>query len=396
MSTSRRQLLIGTAALGGALALPRIALAATPTPFRISLWLRLNRKRTKQEWQEYFALLKRAGVHSIYPQVYPNSHARYQSKVLPVRRPILETIIPLALAEGLEVHAWMHTMLCNVESVRDTHPEWFALSASGKRTSDQPPYTSHYRFLCPTRPAVCRFLLSIVDELCAIQGLSGVHLDFVRHPDVFLPAKFSRRRGLVDQLQGLGVTQYSQMKVNVSPDTDFCYCDVCQDVFSQSTGFTLKEPRAPEVEQAWATFRLDRMSRLVGALAARTKASQKKISAAVFPTPALSRHIVRQAWDEWPLDAAMPMIYHKNYEKPLSWIQEATGQASKEVAGRFPIYTGILLSSLPTSQTVAAIEFARKGGAAGVMLFNTKEQDLKVLERKRVAGHRFQRLQPGS
>ncbi len=386
MSISRRQLLIGTAAIGLAQSLPRSIAAATPEPFRINLWLRLNRKRTKQQWKDYFALLKRAGVHAIYPQVYQNSHARYQSSVLPVRRPVLELIAPLAVAAGLEIHAWMHTMLCNVPSVLSAHPEWFAVSASGKSTSDHPPYTSHYRFLCPTRPAVCRFLLSIIDELVAMEDLSGVHLDFVRHPDVFLPAKFSRRRGLPDPLSGLTVAQYGQMRVQVQPDTDFCYCQVCQDEFKRSTGFALSTPRSAEVEQAWANFRLDRLSALVGVLSARCRAAQKEISAAVFPTPALSRHIVRQAWDTWPLDAAMPMIYHKNYEQPLSWIQQATTQAKKEVSGRFPIYTGILLSSVPTNQTLAAIEFARQGGAAGVTLFNTKEEDLRVMEAQRASG----------
>ncbi|MCP4444465.1 MAG: hypothetical protein GY811_03860 [Myxococcales bacterium] len=219
MQLTRRQLLAGTLATAGLISLPA---GATPPPsFQIGMWLRLNKRRTEDEWREYFELLGRAGVQSILPQVYQNRKARYESKVLPVQRGVLETILRLATSAGLQVHGWMHTMLCKVPSVLKEHPEWFAVSASGKSTVDNPPYTQHYRFLCPTRPAVCRFLLSIVDELCAYDKLSGVHLDFVRHPDVFLPAKFARKR--------------NQPSDRVLPDNDFCYCEVCRETFEKES-----------------------------------------------------------------------------------------------------------------------------------------------------------------
>lgn len=345
--------------------------ATTPPPFQIGMWLRLNKRRGEEEWRQYFELLTRAGVQSILPQVYQNRSARYESKVLPVQRGILETILPLATEAGLQVHGWMHTMLCNVPTVLREHPEWFAVSASGKSTADNPPYTQHYRFLCPTRPAVCRFLLSIVAELCAYDDLSGVHLDFVRHPDVFLPAKFARKR--------------NQPSDRVLPDNDFCYCEVCLATFKKETGFAFEKEPSLEVQEAWAQFRLEKMTKLVSALAARCRKSNKKISAAVFPTPALSRKMVRQAWDTWPLDAAMPMAYHSNYEQPLSWIEETTRISQVEVAGRFPVHTGLLMSSISASDALAAIEFVRRGGAQGVTLFNANQQDLELLAKQRAS-----------
>ncbi len=359
-------MLVGGTAFAASGLLPRLAVGKE-APLPIALWLRLNKRKTASQWREYFTLLVQAGVGAIYPQVYQNRNARYQSAILPVRNPVLETLLPLAQEAGLEVHGWMHTMLCNVPAILREHPEWYAVSASGRRADTQPPYTEHYRFFCPTRPAVCRFLMGIVDELSAMEGLAGVHLDFIRHPDVFLPARFARKR--------------NQPTDRVLPDNDFCYCEVCKQTFSEESGADWKDIGDAKVAALWDQFRLDRMSLLVSVLARRCRRKGKQISAAVFPTPALSRHMVRQAWDTWPLDAAMPMVYHHNYEKPLEWIAETTRVAKVEVAGRFPIYTGLLMSSISNAEAPKALKQASLGGADGIMLFNANTQDLQMLAR---------------
>ena len=91
----------------------------------------------------------------------------------------------LAREAGLAVHAWLWT-LCRGDLV-DALPHCFAVSREGRSTREHPPYVDYYRFLCPSRPEVAAHLEREVTALAAEPDLAGVHLDYVRFPDVILP-----------------------------------------------------------------------------------------------------------------------------------------------------------------------------------------------------------------
>lgn len=359
----RRSLLAGV----GAAALLRaagVARAAAPARPRILAWLRLNGRRTRDQWRRELGELREAGVDEILAQVFPSTHARYASALLPVQRPVLADLLPAARAHGLRVHAWMHALRCNVPTVLAAHADWYAVSRAGLSSHAHPPYTAHYRWLCPTRPEVREFLARIAAELAAYPEVDGVHLDFIRHPDVFLPPRLARKRGLA----GL---------VEPPPEYDFCYCAVCRAAFQAAHG---EDPQAlPDVatNAAWARFRRDRLSELVAEI--KRWIGCRTLSAAVFPTPALARAMVRQDWDAWPLDAVMPMIYHRGYEQPLAWIETAAREGVEALGGRAPLYAGLLLSSFPARDLPAAIRHASAAGAAGVCLFNLAPRHHRLL-----------------
>jgi uncharacterized lipoprotein YddW (UPF0748 family) len=125
----------------------------------------------------------------------------------------------------------------------------------------------------------------------------------------------------------------------------------------------------PTQDVAWREFRWNSVTGLVEDLAEAVHAHGKPITAAVFPTPAVARKLVRQAWDEWPLDAFFPMIYHEFYEEELPWIGTATREGVDALAGAAPLYSGLYLPSLTPADLGEAVRIASAAGAAGVSLF---------------------------
>jgi len=89
----------------------------------------------------------------------------------------------------------------------------------------------------------------------------------------------------------------------------------------------------------------------------------------VFPTPTIARQLVRQAWDQWPLDMVFPMLYNRFYEQPVSWIGTGVAEGVNALGGGFPLYAGLYLPDLDPDALAEAIGEARSNGAAGFSLF---------------------------
>ena len=90
-------------------------------------------------------------------------------------------------AADLEVHAWMWSMPCMVPEIMQNHPDWYNVNAKGESAVDKPAYVDYYKFLDPGRPEVREWVQKTVKELASIPELTGVHLDYIRHPDAILP-----------------------------------------------------------------------------------------------------------------------------------------------------------------------------------------------------------------
>ena len=113
------------------------------------------------------------------------------------------------------------------------------------------------------------------------------------------------------------------------------------------------------------------MTGTVRELAEAVHQHDKPISAAVFPTPTIARTLVRQAWDEWPLDRFFPMLYQGFYLEDVAWIGDGVREGVAALAGRegTPLCAGLYLPSLDPRQLAEAVEMARAAGADGVSLF---------------------------
>ena len=300
-------------------------------------WMRGDIK-SMDAWRSKLAEMRTAGIDAI---------------LISGNADFYRSVIPAASQEGLEVHAWIFTMMRG-ENVKN-HPEWYAVSRAGVSTADKAPYVDYYKFMCPTREEVRRYLAAYVRELAQIDGLASVHLDYIRYPDVILPVALWPKYNLVQDKE--------------YPQFDFCYCRVCRDRFQRQTAMDPLKLPDPPGDQAWLQFRYDTITEMVGLLTDEIHAHGKQVTAAVFPTPKIARSLVRQDWLRWKVDAVLPMIYHAFYKESVAWIEKATREGVVPLGGRIPLYTGLYVPDLSPADLGRAVEFSFAGGAQGVSLF---------------------------
>ena len=310
------------------------------TEFRAWTWFHASSSTSAAAWRRRFARLRAAGISGVL-----------------VADGNVATLAAAAKAEGLEFHRWIFTMYRSTDRwAKRNHPEWFSVSREGKSSLTSPPYVPSYNWFCPNRDGVRAYLRQIVDDIAAQPNVDGVHLDYIRFIDVILPRGLWSRYGLVQN--------------NEMPQFDFCYCDVCREKFKQQSGLdAIKLEDAPS-NQAWREFRWNSITELVTLLRATVQARKKKLSAAVFATPTLARQCVRQAWEQWPLDAVFPMLYHNFYLEDVNWIGRATREGVEALKGRVPLYAGLFVPRLKPEELRRAISLTRDAGAAGVALFS--------------------------
>lgn len=327
---------------------------ASQAPPRHWAWVHGTTRRTPAQWARQFRRLKAAGFHGVH-----------------VGGGDTATLSTAARGEGLVFSRWTWVLnRSGDEFVKANHPDWFTVSREGKSSLTDPPYVPYYQWLCPTRPEVRAYLAQHVATIARDRAVDEVHFDYIRHCDVILPVALWPRYNLVqnDEL----------------PPYDFCYCRACRDLFQEQTG---KDPMAlagaPE-DAEWRRFRWDSVTGLVRDLVDAVHSAGKPASAAVFPTPVIARRLVRQAWDEWPLDAVYPMLYHSFYNETVAWI----GQGVHEGRGILPrerlLYAGLYLPDLPPAALGSAVENALAAGAAGVSLFELDGATAEHLARMRL------------
>lgn len=318
------------------------------------IWLVPETNTPLDTWRQRFEMMKSYGVHGIMAQVYSSHSTMYASKNLPVKADVLKTLIQAGKETGIEVHAWMWTMPNNHEETREKHPEWFAVNRLGQPSFSHPAYVDYYRFMCPNQQGVRDFLTQNVRELSAIEGLDGIHLDYIRFPDVILAEGLQPKYNIVQDKE--------------YPQYDYCYCETCRKKFSEKTGIDpLKDMADPTSDKQWRQFRYDSITELVNELLVpEIKNGGKIASAAVFP----NWESVRQQWSRWNLDAFFPMLYQNFYNMDIQWIG---AQITKEIDAmnkHIPLYAGLYLPGLTPEQMSNAIEIARKSGASGYSLFS--------------------------
>ncbi len=327
--------------------------AAGGPPFRGWTWVHGGADRTGAEWRDRFARLRDAGITGVL-----------------VSGGDTALLSGAAHEAGLEFHRWLWILNRSGDAwVKENHPEWFDVSRNGESSLTHPPYVGYYQWLCPTREPVREYLRGVIGEVARDDAVDGVHLDYIRHPDVILPVGLWSKYGIVQDKE--------------YPEYDFCYCDVCRSTFTMQGGTDPLEQPDPTADIAWREFRWNSVTGVVRVLSEEVRSQGKPISAAVFPTPTIARQLVRQAWDQWPLDMVFPMLYNSFYEEPVSWIGTGVAEGVNALGGRFPLYAGLYLPDLDPDALAEAIGEARSNGAAGFSLF-----EMNGITDERMAGIR--------
>ncbi|MEP2240171.1 MAG: family 10 glycosylhydrolase [Maribacter sp.] len=321
-------------------------------PFKLWTWTTADKSRTDESFDTEYKTYGENGLDAIL--INTNGDPE-----------LLARLVPIAKKYNLEVHAWMFTINRPGDKIAEQHPEWYAVSRDGKSCYDEPPYVGYYKWLCPTRKESREHILSLIEGLSKVDGVTSYHLDYIRYSDIFLPI------GLLPK--------YDLKQETELPEYDFCYCDVCTSEFEKEHHKNPNDFSNPAIDMEWKNFRLNKVKTIVDEAYKITHENGKILTAAVFPYPEMADHMVRQRWDKWNVDAVLPMIYNKFYNEEIDWIGYATKQGVADLEGKnTELHTGIYVPEMTVNQLKEAINQAKSNGANGVSFFDgpaiTKEQ----------------------
>lgn len=331
---------------------------------KVWAWMAGKTTTADSDWEHMFSNAAQAGIDAIilechggYPEVLGDSLSFRDSAAIR----IIKTALPFAQKYNLELHAWIWTTNRTELSLRKAHPEWYQVNAQGESCLDIKLYNrEHYRWICPSRPETLEYMKERVSELADIDGLAGIHLDFIRYPDAILPYGLHESRGVVQD--------------KVYPLWDFCYCEVCRERFKAQTGTDPIELEDPTSNDAWMRYRWDVLASFASELSKEIKSHGKIASAAVFASPEESRKLVRQDWVNFRnTDILFPMIYHKFYSWEDSMVETATRQGVEELkaAGNPAVLcSGLFVGHVPKERIQEFFGYAVNGGSKGICLFS--------------------------
>ena len=329
---------VGLAACAPAVATTTPAASEPSTPAALKHWVWVRGDRSADDWREVLGTAREAGITAALIDASPEGLALAAAE---------------AGALGVEVHAWMITMMEG--GLEDEHPEWYAVNRLGESTATDPPYVDYYKFMCPSREPVRRHKEARARRLLEIDGIAGLHLDYIRVPDVILPSALWPTYDIVQDRE--------------YPPYDYCYCEVCRGRFEARTGIDPLDLEDPSQNAAWVQYRYDTITEVVHGLSQVAHAAGRPISAAVFPSPSIARRLVRQDWPRWPMDAILPMVYNWFYEEGTDWIEPTVREGVTALGGRFPLYAGLYVPELPPGDLAEAARRALAGGASGIAVF---------------------------
>jgi len=295
-----------------------------PAPRPRGMWVLCEGSQRVLEHPERIpALIEDAqalGVTDLFVQVYRGGRAwfattladpaPYEKLRAETGRDTLVDLLAAAHVAGLRVHAWVNVLsLANRRDgplLRELGPGAALVDQAGRSVLDYPdldvppPDRRYYRmgtpavWLDPAAPGVAERIAATFAELVAAYPLDGLHLDYIRYPDVLPFAPGSRF--------GVGL--------------DFGYGEATRERFRAETG---REPPSPPERlgnsELWDSWRRDQVTGLVARIrdAARAARPGIALSAAVWAYADRAYLSIGQDWRRWLedelVDFAVPMAY---------------------------------------------------------------------------------------
>ncbi len=355
---------------------------AAPEPHRRGLWVLCEgSQRVLENPGRIPALIEDAralGATDLFVQVYRGGRAWFASTLADpapyaglrakTGRDTLLELLAAAHAAGLRVHAWVNVLsLANRRDgplLRELGPSAVLVDQAGRSILDYPdldlpqPDRRYYRmgtpavWLDPAAPGVAERLVATFTELVALYPLDGLHLDYIRYPDV-LPFTPGSRFGV-----GL----------------DFGHGEASRERFRRETG--REAPSPPERlgnSELWDMWRRDQVTLLVGRIRDQARVARPGValSAAVWSYADRGYLSIGQDWRRWLeddlVDFAVPMAYTLDPRLFGYQARELSAVARPE---RVWIGLGAWLFAKRPEGAVAQLRTARDTDAGGDALFS--------------------------
>ena len=281
---------------------------------------------------------------------------------------VLGKIIPLARKKNIKVHGWMWTLNRPGDTIANKNPNWYAVNRKGDNSLDYRAYVDYYQWLSPFHPDAREHVINNAIQIMEVDGIESVHLDYVRYPDVILGADLQPKYNIIQDKE---LAEY-----------DYDYHPIARKKFEEIFNKDPLNLKNPELSTEWRQFRLNAITTLVNEIVEIAKKKNVNVTAAVFPFPEMSRQMVRQAWNDWNLFKAYPMLYQNFYRENINWIGFSTKQGVSDV--NFPIISGLYAGALRDPDDFEnAIKISKKNGASGISIFtadglNKEQQSVMV------------------
>lgn len=313
--------------------------------FVFATWAHGGNDFKKDVWEEKLNQYKEIGISEVLVGGSPE---------------FLSQLLVLAKNYDIKIHAWMWTLNRPNDTIANKHPEWYTVNRNGQNSLEYRAYVDYYQWLSPFHPEAREYIKNNVRKLTQVEGLASIHLDYVRYVDVILGDDLQPKYGLVQDHE--------------MPEYDYGYHPIARQGFKKIFGKDPMDFEHPELSTEWRQYRLNAITSLVNELVEIAHESKQQMTAAVFPFPEMSRQMVRQAWNDWNLDAAYPMLYNNFYRENVNWIGFATEQGVKTVD--FPIFAGLYSPALKNPEDLEkAIRLAKEKGAKGISIFTADNMD---------------------
>lgn len=308
------------------------------------VWDHTGRGLYPGDWPRTAKLLAEAGITDVYVNVAGAAFSLYPSTVLPQRLAgnALRDAIQACRKYGLRVHAWILCYSCTnaAKGAIDNFKRqgWTLQDVNGKDLN----------WLDPTHPDVRNYLVNATLEL-AKSGVDGVHLDFIRFPD--LPSSLGpRTKARFEAAKGK------------APNWPKC--------ITEANGARRRDFLNWRESQI-ATTVLEIRSRM------RALTPGVELSAAVFGKYPACTDSVGQDWISWlrtgMIDYALPMNYTEDMDALKDWL--GTQTADRRIASKIISGIGVTAaeSRLNAIDVLRQIEVSRTMKCKGFALFDLDE-----------------------
>ena len=308
------------------------------------------------------ARAKEMGVRGILVQVVGRGDAWYRSDRLPEPEPILGQdrdplgeLLPLAHANGLEVHAWINCCLVwsapkrpvSSRHVLNAHPEWIARLSDGRPMTRLTPRQRDRMkvegvFLSPGHPGVRSWIAGNVREIATRYPVDGIHLDYIRNPTVAI---------------GYDPTSRARFAMETGVDPI---------MFSRQPAY-----ERARLEAAWAEFQLEQVTAIVREVRDTLSIVRPgmPLSAAVVADSLTAYKLKRQPWSRWVRDGLLDRAYLMCYAPSVQVVLQQLTHLSDQV-GVDRLVPGIAMYNAPLSSAAAKIKAAKAMGFPAVALYS--------------------------
>ena len=273
----------------------------------------------------------------------------------------------LARENDVTLYAWIWTLRPrgDRDQLLKDHPDWFDYNRNGESLVDKRPYLDTYAFLSAAVPEVREYVRENIRQVCQIDGIEGICLDYCRIVDRILPVSLS----------------YKYEKVHDSiffPEYDYGYHPEALKRFEAEFGYNPKSVADPSRDSLWCAFR-ERMITEVANIAAEVAHSYgKKVCASPFVSVELASVMVGQNYSQWDLDLVFPMVYSDFYSMEPGFVYDAMVRNMENRNPETEIFCGLGAELGGTYESLLEdMDAAFSAGASGISLYTIAGLDTR-------------------